>query len=68
MTRIHHCAQVTYLGVDAKTAEQVNVGGAREAIELAASCEKLECLVFHSTAHVSGDRRGLVLVVAGLGR
>ncbi|HEY3817436.1 MAG TPA: SDR family oxidoreductase [Polyangiaceae bacterium] len=61
VTRIHHCAQVTYLGVDAKTAEQVNVGGAREAIEMAASCEKLECLVFHSTAHVSGDRRGLVL-------
>ena len=61
VTRIHHCAQVTYLGVDTKTAEQVNVGGAREAIELAASCEKLECLVFHSTAHVSGDRRGRVL-------
>jgi thioester reductase-like protein len=60
VTRIHHCAQVTYLGVDAKTAEQVNVGGAREAIELAATCEKLECLVFHSTANVSGDRRGLV--------
>ena len=61
VTRIHHCAQVTHLGVDTKTAEQVNVGGAREAIELAASCEKLECLVFHSTAHVSGDRRGRVL-------
>jgi thioester reductase-like protein len=60
VTRIHHCAQVTYLGVDAKTAEQVNVGGAREAIELASSCEKLECLVFHSTANVSGDRRGRV--------
>ena len=27
--RIHHCAQVTYLGVDRKTAEQVNVAGAR---------------------------------------
>ena len=61
VTRIHHCAQVTYLGVDRKTAEHVNVGGAREAIELAASCEKLECLVYHSTAHVSGDRRGTVL-------
>jgi len=61
VTRIHHCAQATYLGVDTKTAEQVNVGGAREAIELATSCEKLECLVFHSTAHVSGDRRGVVM-------
>jgi thioester reductase-like protein len=60
-TLIHHCAQVTYLGVDRKTAEHVNVGGAREAVELAASCENLRCLVFHSTAHVSGNRRGLVL-------
>jgi thioester reductase-like protein len=60
-TRIHHCAQVTYLGVDRKTAEHVNVGGAQEALEFAGSCEKLECLVFHSTALVSGDRRGVVL-------
>ncbi|HEY8039970.1 MAG TPA: SDR family oxidoreductase [Polyangiaceae bacterium] len=61
VTRIHHCAQVTYLGVDRKTAEHVNVGGAGEAIALAEACEKLECLVFHSTAQVSGDRRGVVL-------
>jgi thioester reductase-like protein len=61
VTRIHHCAQVTYLGVDRKTAERVNVGGVLEAIELAASCDELECLVLHSTAHVSGDRRGRVL-------
>jgi len=61
VTRIHHCAQVTYQGVDRKTAEQVNVGGALEAVELATCCDKLECLVLHSTAHVSGDRRGVVL-------
>jgi thioester reductase-like protein len=61
VTRIHHCAQVTYLGAERRTAERVNVGGAREAIEFAASCEKLDCLVFHSTAHVAGDRRGVVL-------
>ena len=61
VTRIHHCAQVTYLGVDRKTAEHVNVGGTHEALEFAATCDKLECLVLHSTAHVSGDRRGLVL-------
>jgi thioester reductase-like protein len=58
--RIHHCAQVSYHGVDRKTAEQVNVGGAREVLELAAACRELKCLVFHSTANVSGDRRGLV--------
>jgi thioester reductase-like protein len=61
VTLIHHAAQVTYLGVDRKTAERVNVGGAQEAVELAATCENLRCLVFHSTAHVSGDRRGVVL-------
>jgi thioester reductase-like protein len=61
VTRIHHCAQVSYLGVDAKTAEHVNIGGTQEVIELAASCEDLDCLVVHSTAHVSGDRRGVVL-------
>jgi thioester reductase-like protein len=59
--RIHHCAQVSYLGVDRKTAEQVNVGGAREALEFAESCRGLKALVFHSTAHVSGDHTGRVL-------
>jgi thioester reductase-like protein len=61
VTRIHHCAQVTYLGVDRATAERVNVGGAREAVEFASCCDKLECLVHHSTAEVSGNRRGVVL-------
>lgn len=60
VTHIHHCAQVTYLGVDRKTAEHVNIGGAHEAIEVASLCPKLQMLVFHSTANVSGDRRGVV--------
>jgi thioester reductase-like protein len=60
VTRIHHCAQVTYLGVDRKAAEHVNVGGAREILELAREAKRLECLVHHSTAHVAGDRTGLV--------
>ena len=59
--RIHHCAQVTYLGVERATAEQVNVGGAREILELARACTSLKCLCFHSSAHVSGDRTGFVL-------
>ncbi len=59
--RIHHMAQVSYLGADKKLAEQVNLGGAREILELATACTDLKCLVFHSTAHVSGDRTGLVL-------
>ncbi len=61
VTRIHHCAEVTYLGVDRKSAEHINVEGTLEVLELARACEKLECLVLHSTAHVSGNRRGTVL-------
>ncbi|HZU81360.1 MAG TPA: SDR family oxidoreductase, partial [Polyangiaceae bacterium] len=61
VTRIHHCAEMTYLSADRRTAERVNVGGAREAVEFAGACRKLSCLVFHSTAHVAGDRRGVVL-------
>ena len=59
--RIHHCAAVSYLGVDRDTAEQVNIGGTREILELAQACTSLKCLVMHSTAQVSGDRTGLVL-------
>lgn len=59
--RIHHMAQVSYLGADRRLAEQVNIGGAREVIELARECGSLRSLVFHSTAQVSGTRTGLVL-------
>ena len=58
---VHHMAHVSYLGADRKLAEQVNVGGAREIVELASACSGLRCLVFHSSATVSGDRTGLVL-------
>ena len=59
--RIHHMAQVSWLAADRKLAEKVNIGGAREILEVAGACRSLKCLVFHSTAHVSGDRTGLVL-------
>jgi thioester reductase-like protein len=59
--RIHHMAQVSWLAADRKLAEHVNVGGAREILEVAAACRSLRSLVFHSTAMVSGDRTGLVL-------
>jgi thioester reductase-like protein len=58
--RIHHCAGVSYQGVDRSTAEHVNIGSAREVLELAAVCSHLKCLVHHSTALVSGDRVGMV--------
>ena len=59
--RIHHMAQVSALGAERKLAERANVGGAREILEVARICPSLKCLVFHSTAHVSGDRKGVVL-------
>jgi nucleoside-diphosphate-sugar epimerase len=58
--RIHHAAQMTYLGIDRRSAEQLNVGGTNEIIELAKACSSLRCLVFHSTTEVAGDRTGIV--------
>ncbi len=59
--RIHHLAKVTSLGVDERRARDVNLGGAREILEVATLCRGLKSLVFHSTAQVSGTRTGLVL-------
>jgi thioester reductase-like protein len=59
--RIHHMAQVSYLGAERKLALDVNLGGAREVLELARECRSLKMLVFHSSAQVSGTRTGLVL-------
>ena len=58
---IHHCAAITYLGVDRGIAEEVNVGATREVLELAEAATRLERLVHWSTALVSGGRRGYVL-------
>ena len=58
--RIHHAAQMTYLGVDRRTAVDLNVGGTGEIIELAKASPALKCLTLHSTTEVSGDRTGMV--------
>jgi thioester reductase-like protein len=58
--RIHHVAHVSYVGVDRRTAQLVNVTGAAEILEFARAAAHLECLVHHSTAQVSGDRAGVV--------
>lgn len=60
VTRVHHTASVNYLGADEDAAEYTNVQGAIETVELGRACERLECIVHHSTAHVSGDRAGIV--------
>jgi thioester reductase-like protein len=59
--RIHHAAQVSYLGADRKSAEHVNIDAVREILEFARLCTSLKCLVVHSTAQVAGDRQGTVL-------
>ena len=59
--RIHHMAQLSYLGADRKLVETANIGGARELLEVARACSSLKSVVFHSSAHVSGDRTGTVL-------
>jgi hypothetical protein len=60
LDRIHHITHVAAGSVDRDTAHQVNVVGAAEILELARAASGLKCLVFHSTAHVSGDRTGVV--------
>lgn len=57
---VHHAAHVSYLGADKKTAEEANVVPAGEIVEVAKLMTKLKCFVLHSTAFVSGDRRGTV--------
>lgn len=59
--RIHHIPDVAPPGNDAKVVERAVVRATREVVELATACKGLRCLVFHSTALVSGDRTGNVL-------
>jgi thioester reductase-like protein len=58
--RIHHLAHVNHVDVDRRTARKINIIGAAEILEFARASSTLECLIFHSTAHVSGDRTGVV--------
>jgi len=58
--RIHHLWHVGGGALDRRTARLVNVVGAGEILEFARAASALECLVLHSTAHVSGDRTGVV--------
>jgi thioester reductase-like protein len=60
VTHVHHCAHVTKASAERKVVEAANLGGTREALEFARACTRLQCMVMHSTAHVAGDRRGIV--------
>ena len=61
--RIHHCAAVTYSGAPLEMAEQVNVGGTHEVLELGRSAKRLERIVHWSTLSAIGDVRGVILGV-----
>jgi thioester reductase-like protein len=58
---VHHVYQVLDLAAPREAAEAVNVGGAREIIELSRAARALERVVHHSSVFVSGDRTGLVM-------
>jgi nucleoside-diphosphate-sugar epimerase len=58
--RIHHLAHAGSSAIDSHAAHAINVVGAAEILELARAAPQLACLVVHSTAHVSGDRTGVV--------
>ena len=61
VTHIHHCAAITYFGVNPEMARHVNLQGTREVLELAQEASGLRRLVHWSSAMVSGARRGYVL-------
>lgn len=60
VTRVHHLAAVSFVGATEESARYTNLGGASEMVELGRAADRLAHIVFHSTAQVSGDRRGLV--------
>jgi nucleoside-diphosphate-sugar epimerase len=61
---IQHLAQTSGTAAERRGGEPcevVNIGGMREALELARACTQLQSLVVHSSVLVSGDREGVVL-------
>lgn len=60
VTHIFHLAAISYLGVDKRTLERVNVEGTRNVLELARDAKKLVRMAHVSTVYVAGDREGVV--------
>ncbi|MCC7540763.1 MAG: SDR family oxidoreductase [Deltaproteobacteria bacterium] len=56
---IHHAAAITYEGADERDVHDLNVGSAREVVELARASAGLRRLVLWSTTQVSGDHQGV---------
>jgi thioester reductase-like protein len=60
VTCIQHLSQAIGPSFGKEAYEEINVGGMREALELARAAERLDVLVAHSGLVVSGDRQGYV--------
>jgi thioester reductase-like protein len=60
VTRIYHLAAVYDLAVPVEVAQRVNVDGTGNVLELCLAAERLERLVYVSTAYVAGLRSGVV--------
>jgi thioester reductase-like protein len=61
LTNIHHMAAHLHLSARKEIIQQINVGGTRGVLELALECRRLRRFNYWSTAHVSGDREGLIM-------
>jgi len=57
---IHHAATSTRSDLERDEATTLNVVGTREVVEVASLARGLRCLLFHSSASVSGTRTGVV--------
>lgn len=60
LTDIVHAAADTRFTIDRATAQDVNVGGTRKALELARRCPRLESFTLVSSLHAAGLATGLV--------
>jgi thioester reductase-like protein len=57
---VFHLAAIYDLAVPPELAERVNVTGTAKVLEFCAACERLERLLYVSTAYVAGLRSGLI--------
>jgi thioester reductase-like protein len=60
VTHVYHLAAIYNLAVPLELAQRVNVGGTGNVLELCVAAERLERLMYVSTAYVAGVRRGVV--------
>ena len=56
---IHHMAGVFHLGVERALAEEVNLRGTEEVLELCRSAKDLERVVYYGSLGISGDFKGV---------